>query len=100
MIKTVNASLRDETERVTRLWEKMAPQYDRQMRQIAANTTEPAAPKSRRGIRTIHLLPPVREALLDLPQRGMLVFPGARGGLWITTTSCAGYGSPQPGRRD
>ncbi len=31
-------------------------------RQIAANTTEPAAPKSRRGIRTIHLLPPVREA--------------------------------------
>ncbi len=49
-------------------------------RQIAANTTEPAAPKSRRGIRTIDLLPPVRQALLDLPQRGTLVFPGARGG--------------------
>ncbi len=49
-------------------------------RQIVSNTTEVAEPKSRTSLRTIDLLPPVRGALLDLPQRSEWVFPGTRGG--------------------
>jgi len=49
-------------------------------RQIVSNTTEVAPPKSKRSLRAIDLLPPLRQALLDLPQRGVWVFSGVRGG--------------------
>lgn len=49
-------------------------------RQIVSNTVEVGPPKSRRSLRTIDLLPPLRQALLDLPQRGTWVFSGVRGG--------------------
>jgi len=40
----------------------------------------PQDPKSLTSQRSIDLLWPVRQILLDLPQRGRLIFPGARGG--------------------
>lgn len=49
-------------------------------RALPANTREVGAPKSWAGRRTIDLFPEVRQALLDLPQRAVLVFPAERGG--------------------
>lgn len=49
-------------------------------RQIVSNTTEVAQPKSRTSLRTIDLLQPVTQALLDVPQMSQWVFPGVRGG--------------------
>jgi len=49
-------------------------------RAIPAGTTKAQDPKSVTSQRSIDLLWPVRQMLLDLPQRGRLIFPGARGG--------------------
>ncbi len=49
-------------------------------RAMPAGTTEAADPKSIASRRAVDMLGPVRQALLDLPQRGRLVFPGLRGG--------------------
>jgi len=45
-----------------------------------AGTKGAQDPKSLTSQRSVDMLWPVRQALLDLPQRGRLVFPGARGG--------------------
>lgn len=49
-------------------------------RATPVGTTGPQDPKSLTSQRSIDLLWPVRQTLLDLPQRGRLIFPGARGG--------------------
>lgn len=49
-------------------------------RATPVGTTGPQDPKSLTSQRSIDLLWPVRQMLLDLPQRGRLLFPGARGG--------------------
>jgi integrase len=49
-------------------------------RAVPAGLSQPHPPKSQAGARRVDLLPPVRQALLDLPQRGRLVFPAASGG--------------------
>ena len=49
-------------------------------RQRAAGTQVERAPKSFSSARTVDLLPPLRQVLMDLPQRNDLVFPAARGG--------------------
>lgn len=71
-------------------------------RQVVSNTTVVAQPKSEAGLRTIELLPVVRNALLDLPQRSEWIFPGARGGVlnhraflrrvWCPTVRALGLG--------
>ena len=45
-----------------------------------AGTKGAQDPKSLTSHRSIDLLWPIRQALLDMPQRGRLIFPGARGG--------------------
>ena len=69
-------------------------------RATPAGTKGSHDPKSLTSHRAIDMLWPVRQALLDVPQRGQLVFPGARGGplnhgwfhrrIWRKTTSAAG----------
>ncbi len=49
-------------------------------RATPVGTSGPQDPKSLTSQRSIDLLWPVRQVLLDLPQRGRLIFPGARGG--------------------
>ncbi len=49
-------------------------------RATPAGTKGPQGPKSLASQRSIDLLQPVQQALLDMPRRGRLVFPGARGG--------------------
>lgn len=49
-------------------------------RATPVGTTGPQDPKSLTSQRSIDLLWPVRQTLLDLPQRDRLIFPGARGG--------------------
>ncbi len=49
-------------------------------RATPAGTRGPQDPKSLMSQRSIDVLWPVRQALLDFPQRGRLIFPGARGG--------------------
>lgn len=49
-------------------------------RATPAGTTGEQDPKSLTSHRSIDMLWPVRQALLDLPQRSEWVFPGARGG--------------------
>lgn len=48
-------------------------------RNIPVGNHLPKRPKGG-GQRVVDLLPPVRQLLMDLPQRGQLVFPAARGG--------------------
>jgi integrase len=50
-------------------------------RATPAGTKGPQDPKSLTSQRSIDMLWPVRRVLLDMPQRGRLVFPGARGRL-------------------
>ncbi len=69
-------------------------------RATPAGTKGSQDPKSVTSHRGIDLLWPVRQVLLDLPQRGHMVFPGARGGplnhgwfhrrIWRKTTEAAG----------
>jgi len=68
-------------------------------RATPAGTKGSQDPKSLTSHRGIDMLWPVRQALLDVPQRGQLVFPGARGGplnhgwfhrrIWRKTTEAA-----------
>jgi len=65
-----------------------------------AGTKGPQDPKSVTSLRSVDMLLPVRQALLNMPQRGQLVFPGARGGplnhgwfhrrIWVPTTCVIG----------
>lgn len=58
-------------------------------RNIPAGTREPKAPKG--GDQpTVELLPPVIRVFMDLPQRGRLIFPGARGGQHAVREPAAG----------
>jgi integrase len=69
-------------------------------RQMPTNTLTLSAPKSRAGLRVVDLPSPVRQSLLDFPQRGKLVFPGIGGGylnhrwwskaVWRSATKAAG----------
>ncbi len=69
-------------------------------RATPAGTKGSQGPKSLTSQRGIDILWPVRQALLDVPQRGQLLFPGARGGplnhgwfhrrIWRKTTHTAG----------
>ena len=49
-------------------------------RATPAGTSGAQDPKSLTSRRSVDMLWPVKQALLDMPQRGRLVFPGARGG--------------------
>jgi len=49
-------------------------------RAIPANTKQVTAPKTQGSYRAVDLLPPVQQALLDMPRRSRLVFPADRGG--------------------
>ncbi len=48
-------------------------------RQIASSTSQEAPPKSRAGLRSVDLLPPVWNLLMDRPERGTYIFPGMQG---------------------
>jgi integrase len=49
-------------------------------RATPAGTSGAGDPKSLTSRRSVDMLWPVKQALLDMPQRGRLVFPGVRGG--------------------
>ena len=49
-------------------------------RATPAGTSGSGDPKSLTSRRSVDMLWPVKQALLDMPQRGRLVFPGVRGG--------------------
>lgn len=69
-------------------------------RATPAGTKGAQDPKSLTSQRSVEMFWPVRQAFLDMPQRGHLVFPGARGGplnhgwfnrrIWLTTVRALG----------